>query len=155
MRPTVLTVAALLALLLMLTGCNLTEGGPITPSPTPELIQIEFLTPTEGDRVVAGFDLTIDVAAQETSTGPGIAEIEVYLNGELLQSASPEDRAGVPVFRLETNWLAEGTGFQVLSAIAYRADGTTSDERIITIEVVQRGEMTPEVTPDLTATTTP
>ncbi len=92
--------------------------------------------PTEGDRVVEGFDLTIDLVAQDDAPGAGVARVEILINDQLLIEAEPEEGNPVPTFRVETNWITEGTGKHVLSATAYRRDGTQSDTRFITLEVV-------------------
>lgn len=126
------------ALILLLAGCNLNAPGEPTPSPTPSIPSVEFISPSEGDRVVEGFDMTIDLVGRDDTPGAGVARIEVRLNGQRLQEATPENDIPVAVFRVETNWITEGVGKHVLSAIAYRRDGTASNERFITIEVVQR-----------------
>jgi hypothetical protein len=48
----------------------------------------------------------------------------------------PVERIEEPVFRVETNWPAQGVGRHRISAIAYRSDGTRSDEYSIIVEVL-------------------
>lgn len=124
----------------LLAGCNLTDSAG-TPIATPDLPQVEILFPENGQQVVEGFDLTIDVLAQDQTSG--IARIDVMLDGEVLQSASVEgDDPVLPQFRIETNWIASSIGRHPLSAIAYRLDNTSSDEVTIVIEVVSPSEET-------------
>lgn len=126
-----------IVLLVLLAGCNLNAPEQTAvPIPTPNIPSVEFISPTEGDRVIEGFDMTIDVVGRDETPGAGVARIEVLLNGQLLQEAIPEDDNPQPVFRVETNWITEGIGKHVLSAIAYRRDGTPSDERFISVDVI-------------------
>lgn len=122
-------------LLLALAGCNLGAAQP-TPVPTPNLPQVEFLAPQNNARVFEGTDFTIDLVARDG--GGGVARIELYIDGELINTARPEAAFSVPVFRAEMNWLARGDGLHVLSAVAYRADGTPSLETALNIEVIPR-----------------
>jgi hypothetical protein len=123
-------------LLVLLTGCTLSSGGTATPLPTPDIPQVEFLFPPQGTSIFEGADLTIDLLAQD-ETG-GIGRVELYLNDQLLREAEPET-PGEPVYRVEFNWFAEGAGGrQVLSAIAYRQDGTASSEVFTQVEVLAR-----------------
>lgn len=125
--------AFLLFALGALAACNLV-GARITPSPTPELPTVEFLFPANGATVVENAELTVDLVARDA--GAGIARIEFLVDGQKLSDALPQDGATVPVFRIETNWLAQGVGLHSLSAVAYRLDGTSSTETIVIVEVV-------------------
>jgi hypothetical protein len=118
-----------------LAGCNLTASQP-TPVPTPDLPGVEFLYPADGSSVIEGTDLTIDLIARDESQG--INRIELLLNGIRLREAVTDSDAPVPAFRVEMNWLAQGAGLHVLTAVAYRPDGIRSDEADITIEVLER-----------------
>lgn len=119
-------------LILALAGCNLDTETP-TPVPTPDLPQVQFLYPAEGARVVDGTDLTLDILAQDQTAG--VQRIELYVDGQLLNSdavlAQPES-----AFRAELNWFANGIGKHILSAVAYRADGTPSNEAALTVDVI-------------------
>jgi len=122
---------------LLLAGCNLnTENTTAIPVATPNIPRVQFIEPQSGDRMVEGFDLTIDVVGQDDMPGAGIAKIELYLDGQLIREATPEDNIPTAVFRAEMNWFAEGVGLHALSAIAYRRDGTRSDEALLNVEVV-------------------
>lgn len=136
MRRRVVTVILLTGILL--TGCNLNAPEAATPTPAPLLPRVAFITPTQGDRVLEDFDLQIDLVARDDDPAHGIARLEVYVNDAILLEATPEDEQPVPTFRVSTNWLTQGIGLNVLSAIAYRQDGTPSNEAIINLEVVAR-----------------
>ena len=120
---------------ILLAGCTLSAESP-TPTPlppTPDIPSVTFLYPQDDTPVVEGSELRIDIVAQDSV---GIQKIEVRLNGQLLIPPTWPETGPAPVYRLETNWIATGIGRHVLSAIAYRSDGTRSDETIIEIEVI-------------------
>ena len=122
-------------LIFLLAGCTLSAAAP-TPTPlppTPDIPRVNFLYPQDNSLVVEGSELRIDIVAQDSV---GIQKIEVRLNGQLLIPPTWPETGPAPVYRLETNWIATGIGRHVLSAIAYRSDGTRSDETIIEIEVI-------------------
>lgn len=122
-------------LLVLLAGCNLNAPDTTaTPAPTPDIPTVAFITPEAGTQAVEGFDLTVDIAARDER---GIQRIDLLLNGDIINTAEV-DNVPLPVFRVEMNWVTAGVGRHVLSAIAYRADGTASDEQFVTIEVVPR-----------------
>jgi hypothetical protein len=122
-----------IGLLVAILGCNLSASNQ-APPPTPDLPQVRFVTPDNNARVLEGVDLPIDIFAEDTSVG--IARIELRLDGETFRDAAPPNFNVERQFRVEMNWIAEGVGLHTLSAIAYRPDGTRSDETFITIEVV-------------------
>lgn len=113
-----------------ITGCTLDA----TPAPTPDLPRVQFVAPPNNSRVVNHTDLTIDLYAHDRTMG--IAKIELYADGSLVKEASLPNYGVQTDFRVQVNWLASGLGFHVLSAIAYRPDGTRSDETFLSIEVV-------------------
>ncbi|HRF97486.1 MAG TPA: Ig-like domain-containing protein [Aggregatilineales bacterium] len=117
-------------MILIMTGCTLEA----TPFPTPDIPRVQFVSPANNSRVVDGTDLTIDIFGQDSSLG--IAKIEFYANGSLIKEASLPNYDVQTDFRVQVNWLASGVGFHALSAIAYRPDGTRSDEAYLSIEVV-------------------
>ncbi len=129
-------VTALLLFLttFLLAACNLGTAA-ITPSPTPELPSVEFLFPANNARVEEGTDLTLDILASDKLEG--IARVELYADGQLVNEARPTEALSVTDFRVEMNWIAQGAGtLHTLAAIAYRLDGTPSDQAAIVVEVV-------------------
>ncbi len=126
-----------LTLLFTLTACNLTNTAP-TPIPTPNLPRVQFEAPTNNATVFEGVDLDIVVAAADETAG--IARVEDLIDTQPHQEASPVEAGVVPGFTARMNWLAQSPGRHVISAIAYRLDGTRSEEAQIVIEVVAREE---------------
>jgi len=129
------SVAALLCLALMLfgaaAGCTLTEVPP-TPVPTPDIPRVRFVFPENGARVVQNSEITVDIVAEDETSG--IARIIFIVDGTQINEGAPD--ATVPVFRVAMNWIAGNLGGHTLHAIAYRPDGTQSDEAIILVDVV-------------------
>lgn len=121
----------LIFLLVILAGCNLSNESEVFPTPDRPIVQ--FIAPENNTRVVEGFDLTLDLYAQDSL---GVARIELRVNGQKIRDLDYPNYLSGQQFRAETNWLAQGVGFHSFSAIAYRLDGTQSDEVFISIEVV-------------------
>lgn len=120
----------ILIVVLLLCGCNLTQGEIIPP--TPAIPTVEFQFPSNNVAVASGTDLQIQVLAQDSV---GIARIELVVDGQPHQTAAPVDSETVPVFTVDMNWLAEGVGFHSLQATAFRLDGTSSDPVLINVNV--------------------
>ena len=127
-------IILLIAIVIGLTGCNL--GTPqATPVPTPDLPTLQILSPPNNQQVIEGTDFDIDLLAVDESQG--IRKIELYVD-DILVNDSTVISGTLPQYRVTMNWLAQGEGFHVVSAIAYRSDETPSDETLINIEVIQR-----------------
>ena len=114
-------------------ACHLQQAA-VVPSPTPSLPTAEFLFPSNNSRVEEGAELNIDLLGSDTQYG--VARIELYVDDVKINEATPKDNPTVPDFRVTMNWTAEGIGLHTLRAVAYRLDGTASDDALIVIEVV-------------------
>lgn len=112
-------------------GCTLTEVAP-TPMPTPDIPRVRFMFPQNGARVAQNAEITVDIVAEDETSG--IARIVFLVDGTKINEGAPA--ASVPVFRVAMNWIAGNLGGHTLHAIAYRPDGTQSDEAIILVDVV-------------------
>ncbi|RMG77578.1 MAG: hypothetical protein D6711_01315 [Chloroflexi bacterium] len=118
-------------LMILSAGCNLNADSQVIPTFDRPIVQ--FIAPENNTRVVEGFDLTLDLYAQDSI---GVARIELRLNGQTFRDLDYPNYQSGQQFRAQTNWIAQGIGFHSFSAIAYRVDGTQSDEVFISIEVV-------------------
>jgi hypothetical protein len=116
--------------ILLLCACTLLSQEQITP--TPAIPTVTFQFPTNNVAVAEGTDLQIQLVAQDTV---GIARIELMVDGQAHQDASPVEGESVPVFTVNMNWLAEGVGLHALEATAYRLDGTSSRPTLISVNV--------------------
>jgi hypothetical protein len=130
----------LVVVLLLGSACNLSTTPP-TAIPTPDLPRVEFQQPANGATIVEGSELTIDLVA--TDARAGIVRIELLVDDLPYREGTTENGLPVPTFHVLLNWLAQGVGRHVLTAIAYRPDGTPSDEMRILIEVLPRTTPTP------------
>lgn len=153
MRRSIVTYTITLSLILVammgfIVGCTLT-GEYIPPTATPDIPSVEFLFPQNGSQVFEGTDMEIDLVARDNS-GQGITRVDLFVDAftdqEPYLSVSPTEAEAVPVFRVNSNWFAQGVGNHQMTAIAYRADGLQSFETTIVIEVLAR---------DATESTTP
>jgi hypothetical protein len=126
-------------LLICLSGCNLGAAAVTqTPPATPDIPQVIFNAPTNNARVFEDTLLDIDLVATDNSQG--VVKVEFYVDGELLETAESEEGPVKPIYRVAMNWLTQGVGNHTLSALAYRANGTRSEEAVIVLEVVPRTE---------------
>lgn len=98
-------------------GCTLSTSLSDESAP----LVIEFVYPTNNVSVAEDTDLQIQIAAR--SNRDGVARLELWVDGELIRTAVPIEKASVPIFVAEMNWLASGAGFHVLEAIAYNTAG--------------------------------
>lgn len=130
-RPLAASFCLALMLLGMIAGCTLTEIPP-TPAPTPDIPRVRFMFPENGARIVQNAEITVDIVAEDDTSG--IARIVFLVDGTQINEGAPD--ASVPIFRVAMNWIAGNLGGHTLHAIAYRPDGTQSDEAIILVDVI-------------------
>ena len=97
---------------------------------------MQILAPANNATVIEGFDMTLDIVARDTTAG--IASIELLVDDFVIGEFRPTESIEEQVFRVETNWLASGVGRHRISVIAYRSNGTRSDEYSIVVEVLPR-----------------
>jgi hypothetical protein len=124
-----------LLIIALVSACNLVPAE-TTPVATPDLPRVEFLSPPNRATVVEGALLDVDIVAQDESAG--IAKVEFFVDGSLLQTGETET-GNEEIYRVTMNWLAEGIGTHSLSAIAYRPTSIASQETTIIVEVVSDG----------------
>ncbi|MBL8146199.1 MAG: hypothetical protein JNL34_07430 [Anaerolineae bacterium] len=123
----------LMAVLLVLAGCNLVREGD-APSPPPAL-EVSFQSPENMAQFRAGDEVTLLLLAED-SAGPGVARVELRVDDQPHQEGTPEVSDAVPVFTVAMRWKATSPGLHSLMATAYRADGTASTPATIVLEVV-------------------
>jgi hypothetical protein len=121
-----------LLFIMMLSACNLNQQAPITPQ-APDLPTVRFVEPANNARVLVGTDLTVDLYAEDQV---GIERLVFYVDGVEVNTGETDNPTGERQFRVYMNWMAEGLGLHILSAVAYRVDGAKSDEAYLTVEVV-------------------
>ncbi len=127
-----------IVLILMLSSCNL---------PWRANVGITITSHENGQSVVLGDETRIVSLA----TAPkGIESVELYINGELLETATPSD--GTPrEFTADQPWTPQQEGNTVITVVAYDAKGRSSDPVSIALQVVQSLSDV-SVTPTVTVT---
>ena len=126
---------------LALCACNLMTGEAITP--TLSVPTVAFQYPSNNVSIAEGTDLQVQLLAEDIV---GVSRIELRVDGQPHQQASPVDGTSVPVFTVDMNWLAEGSGLHVLEATAFRLDGTQSRPALINVNVIPQ-DATPVLPP--------
>ncbi len=133
---------ALLSLAVMLlAGCNLRQGSPSTPFPTPDIPQVRFMFPDNNSSVIEGTDLAVTLLAEDL--GAGIARVELLVDDAKQGEGKPEVAPAVPAFTANIHWVAAGVGLHSLTAIAYREDGQASAPATLVLNVLPRPTTTP------------
>jgi hypothetical protein len=131
-----------LALMAALAGCNLgTNANTPTPAATSDQPRVAFLNLINDSSIYEGAALELDILATDPQDGGGIARIELRIDDMLIQTAdNPQPSAE---YRVLLSWPAQGVGIHFVTATAYRADGTPSEEARILIRVVGPPSATP------------
>jgi hypothetical protein len=126
-------------LILLLAGCNLPGRAPV---------EITLTSHENGQAILLGQEARIISFA----TGArGIEKVELYLNGELLETALPED--GNPKeFTADQPFTPQQEGDVIISVMAYDTRGNQSEPISIALQVVPSLE---EAGPTATITLTP
>lgn len=130
----VLLGLSLVVAMLVISACNVVRTENITPIPTPDLPTAQILSPANNRQIIEGTVFDIDIVARDL--GAGVGRVALFVDGELINEASPSESESEPIFRVTMNWRAEGIGFHLVEAIAYRPDETPSDPARINIEVL-------------------
>lgn len=123
--------ALLLCVVAVTSGCNLVRITS-TPLPTPDLPRVEILRPAANQQVIEGTDFDIDILAVDHSKG--IRRVELYVDDFLLNES--ETAAFQSEYLVTMNWYASGLGWHTFTALAYRADGTSSTAYEIRLQVI-------------------
>lgn len=143
MRHRLLFISSLISIMMVLAGCNLAAGVQPTALPTPDIPRVEILSPANNQQVFEGTVFDIDIVARDETAG--VARLELLVDENPVNKATPVEASAVPILRVKMNWLAQGAGLHVLEVAAYREDGTRSDSALLNIEVISR-DSAPNVT---------
>ena len=142
-------LAGLLALLAA-AGCNLDYAG----IPTPVALAsgapvVTIASPLPDSVFLPGVDVIIQ--SRITNAGPGIARVEMAVDGATVLSLDDPNPSGAYAFSAQTRWEATGPGPHTLTIAAVREDGTRSLPATLTFRVAG-AESTTSPTPAVTAT---
>jgi len=126
-------IIALLGLLLFSAGCGsaapaeeetLATGAPV----------VQIAAPLPGDVYREGVGVNILVRVE--NAGPDLARVAIQVDGEIIGEAVQPQLGSAQTLTINNGWPAAGIGEHVISAVATRADGTSSDPVSVTINVV-------------------
>lgn len=150
MRPARATWLAGLLALLVAAGCNLDYAG----IPTPVAVVsgapvVTIASPLPDSVFLPGVDVIIQ--SRITNAGPGIARVEIAVDGATILSLDDPNPTGAYAFSAQTRWEAAGPGPHTLTIAAVRGDGTRSLPATLTFRVAG-AESTTSPTPAVTAT---
>ncbi len=97
-------------------------------------ITVEIVAPPDGSSVPVSQPVTISSSAADPD-GPGVSSVDLFVDGVVVHH---DDVPGDPQasFACEHTWQPESEGSASIMVIAYRADGTASIPRTITLNVV-------------------
>lgn len=142
-------LAGVLALLAA-AGCNLDYAG----IPTPVAVAsgapvVSIASPLPDSVFLPGVDVIIQ--SRVTNAGPGIARVEMAVDGATILSLDDPNPSGAYAFSAQTRWEAVGPGPHTLTIAAVREDGTRSLPATLTFRVAG-AESTTSPTPATTAT---
>ncbi len=129
------------ALILLLTGCNL---------PGRTSVEITITSPENGQAILLGQETRIVSLA---TARRGIETVELYINGELLETATPPEE-NPEEFTADQPFTPAEEGNLIISVLATDTRGNKSQPMSISLQVVQTLEDS-GVTPEATITLTP
>ena len=133
-----------MALTVVLAGCNLRSANAPTdtPYPTPDIPRVRFMFPDNGVSVIEGTDLAVEILAEDSSTG--IAKVQLVVDEVSQGEGKPEVAPSVPAFSAKIHWIAKGIGLHSLTATAFRENGQASAPATLVLLVIQRPTAAPQ-----------
>jgi uncharacterized protein YgiM (DUF1202 family) len=120
-----------IALAFALSGCNLTQGdttGVLIGAPI-----VRLVSPQPNATYLEG--VAVNISAQITNAGADIDRVEVGLDGAAIATLTQPNTTNAPAFNIVHTWNAAGIGSHTISVAAFRADGSSSEPAIVTINV--------------------
>ncbi len=152
-RPYFFVLLTIVALSLGAMACNL-SGAPAEPAGQaqpdgPDAPSVDIRVPVNGMSFAEGSNVIIQVVG--TDSGTGVSRIDLLIDDVEVSSSEAPTASGQSAYMVNFEWPAQGVGAHSISAVALRADGTSSTPAIISINVVQ-AQPTDVPTPLPTAT---
>jgi len=137
-------IIALLSVLLFTAACGnaapaeeepLSGGAPV----------VQISSPLSGDVYREGVGVNILVRVE--NAGEDLARVAVQVDGEIIGEAVQPNLGTAQTLTIRNGWPASGVGSHIISAVATRADGTSSDPVSVTISVVASETEQPTTAP--------
>jgi cell division septation protein DedD len=115
-------------------ACNVQFGG-IAPTPAREpTSSVMFIAPANNSVIAEGSMIVFAVLAQDSEAG--VAQVDLLIDGLLVESQTAPAPDGQPSFTARFDWLAGGLQGHLITAEALRADGSVIGEAGLAITVV-------------------
>ncbi len=126
---------------------TLTTGAPI----------VQISSPLAGDVYREGVGVNILVRVE--NAGEDLARVAIQVDGEIIGEAVQPELGTAQTITIRNGWPASGVGGHVITAVATRADGTSSEPASVSINVVSSDVVSAEDDPtdeptELTSPTT-
>ncbi len=129
-----LPVLAALVLGMAALACNVQLGG-TPPLPGGEATSGIILIAPENNSVI-GEGVHVEIAAAARDTLTGVSKITFSLDGAPLESLTAPIPEGQTTFTAKIVWVTKGIQGHLLTAEAFRADGSSLGEAGVTVQVV-------------------
>lgn len=122
-------------IMLISSACSLSTDGVTTDEQQtfsgPPVVQIS--SPLPNAIYLEG--TSVNIISRIENAGPDLARVEVSLDGAIIGTATSGWPAGAASFTVEQGWPAVA-GEHTISVVAYRNDGTSSEPKSVTINIV-------------------
>lgn len=152
-RPFIVLAVTLLALAAMACNLNLPGSGgdtTVDQQPAASAPEVSIRVPVNGMSFAEGTTVVIQVVG--TDSGAGVSMLELLIDDRPFSSMPAPNTAGQGALMANFSWSAQGVGAHSITAIARRADGTSSAPQTISVTVV---EAPPTLAPTPTLEPTP
>lgn len=129
-----LTLCLALALLIVVSGCNLasTPGQNDAAISGPPTVQIA--APPANATYLE--NVAVNIQALVGNAGTDIDRIEILVDTNIIQTLKTPNPGGAPSFSIAQSWQAAGAGQHTISITAFRADGSSSAPASVTLNVI-------------------
>ncbi|MCE7946787.1 MAG: hypothetical protein DYG88_05090 [Chloroflexi bacterium CFX4] len=115
-------------------ACNFQLGGaPRTPIGTPTW-SLDFIAPDNNSLIVAGTTITLAAVASDALSG--VARIDFSVDGSLIGSQNAPISEGQTRFSAQQAWQPTEARGYLITAEAFRADGTSIGEAGVAVQVI-------------------
>lgn len=115
-------------------ACNFQLGGaPRTPVGTPTW-SLDFIAPENNSLIVAGTTITLAAVASDALSG--VARIDFSVDGSLIGSQNAPISEGQTRFSAQQAWQPTEARGYLITAEAFRADGTSIGEAGVAVQVI-------------------
>lgn len=128
------TVLSGIALLFVLTACNLSTAQDPSRQTLSGLPVVQILSPQPNATYLEG--VSVSVQARVQNAGPDLARVDFAIDNQVFASLSEPNSDGATAFSVSESWASAGPGAHSLSVVATRSDGSASVPVSVTVTVI-------------------